>query len=128
MNPDDFQVAWEVMKWPLAACLILPPLLVYLGLHVVRRGIIFIDIAMAQMASLGVCFAVMKHLDPGGPVTFWISLGFTIFAAGRLPHAEMRVATQRDVFADIQWKCGLLALRDDGHSHSKRSAASRCSA
>ena len=73
---------WEVMMWPIAACLLLPGLLVYLGLHVVRRGIIFIDIAMAQMASLGVCFAVMKHLDPGGPVTFWISLGFTILAAG----------------------------------------------
>ena len=73
---------WEVMRWPIAACLLLPGLLVYLGLHVVRRGIIFIDIAMAQMASLGVCFAVMKHLDPAGPVTFWISLGFTILAAG----------------------------------------------
>ncbi len=69
------------MMWPIVACLLLPGLLVYLGLHVVRRGIIFIDIAMAQMASLGVCFAVMKHLDPGGPMTFWISLGFTLLAA-----------------------------------------------
>ena len=67
--------------WPLAACVLLPGLLVYLGLHVVRRGIIFIDIAMAQMASLGVCFAVMKHMDPGSPTTFWISLGFTLLAA-----------------------------------------------
>ncbi len=67
--------------WPVLACVLLPGLLVYLGLHVVRRGIIFIDIAMAQMASLGVCFAVMKHIDPGGPVTFWISLGFTLVAA-----------------------------------------------
>ena len=67
--------------WPLAACVLLPGLLVYLGLHVVRRGIIFIDIAMAQMASLGVCFAVMKHMDPGGSTTFWISLGFTVLAA-----------------------------------------------
>ena len=73
---------WEVMMWPILACLLLPGLLVYLGLHVVRRGIIFVDIAMAQMASLGVCFAVMKHLDPAGPLTFWISLGFTILAAG----------------------------------------------
>lgn len=73
---------WEVMMWPILACVLLPGLLVYLGLHVVRRGIIFIDIAMAQMASLGVCFAVMKHLDPAGPLTFWISLGFTILAAG----------------------------------------------
>ena len=72
---------WEVMMWPVVACVLLPGLLVYLGLHVVRRGIIFIDIAMAQMASLGVCFAVMKHMDPDSPLTFWISLGFTLLAA-----------------------------------------------
>jgi len=69
------------MMWPILACVLLPGLLVYLGLHVVRRGIIFIDIAMAQMASLGVCFAVMKHMDPDSPMTFWISLGFTLLAA-----------------------------------------------
>src|SRR5438477_5141970 len=50
---------WEVMFWPIAACVLLPWLLVYLGLHVVQRGIIFIDIAMAQMASLGICLAVL---------------------------------------------------------------------
>ncbi len=72
---------WEVMMWPVVACVLLPGLLVYLGLHVVRRGIIFIDIAMAQMASLGVCFAAMKHMDPDSPLTFWISLGFTLLAA-----------------------------------------------
>src|ERR1035437_2075756 len=72
---------WEVMMWPILACVLLPGLLVYLGMHVVRRGIIFIDIAMAQMASLGVCFAVMKHMDLDSTVTFWISLGFTLLAA-----------------------------------------------
>jgi len=72
---------WEIMFWPGVACLLLPGLLVYLGLHVVRRGIIFIDIAMAQMASLGVCFAAMKHIEPDSPLTFWISLGFTLVGA-----------------------------------------------
>ncbi len=47
------------MFWPIVACVLLPWLLVYLGLHVVQRGIIFIDIAMAQMASLGICVAVL---------------------------------------------------------------------
>jgi len=51
------------MFWPIVACVLLPWLLVYLGLHVVQRGIIFIDIAMAQMASLGICLAVLLHLD-----------------------------------------------------------------
>ena len=54
MNPGDFGIAWEIMKWPLAACLLLPPLLVYLGLHVVKREVIFVDLAFAQIAAVGV--------------------------------------------------------------------------
>src|SRR5947209_11558676 len=69
---------WEVMFWPIVACVLLPWLLVYLGLHVVQRGIIFIDIAMAQMASLGICLAVLFHLDLQGWATFSIALGFTL--------------------------------------------------
>ena len=61
---------WDVMFWPIVACVLLPWLLVYLGLHVVQRGIIFIDIAMAQMASLGICVAVLLHLDLEGWATF----------------------------------------------------------
>jgi zinc/manganese transport system permease protein len=69
------------MFWPIVACVLLPWLLVYLGLHVVQRGIIFIDIAMAQMASLGICLAVLFHLDLQGWATFGIALGFTLIGA-----------------------------------------------
>ena len=72
---------WEVMLWPIVACVLLPWLLVYLGLHVVQRGIIFIDIAMAQMASLGICLAVLLHLDLESWTTFSIALGFTLAGA-----------------------------------------------
>src|SRR5438093_12686985 len=72
---------WEVMFWPIVACVLLPGLLVYLGLHVVQRGIIFIDIAMAQMASLGICLAVLLHLNLEGWTTFAIALGFTLAGA-----------------------------------------------
>ncbi len=72
---------WEVMFWPVMACVLLPWLLVYLGIHVVQRGIIFIDIAMAQMASLGICVAVLFHLDLESPATFAIALGFTLVGA-----------------------------------------------
>src|SRR5437879_3054700 len=68
----------EVMFWPIVACVLLPWLLVYLGLHVVQRGIIFIDIAMAQMASLGLFLAVLFHLDLQSWTTFGIALGFTL--------------------------------------------------
>jgi zinc/manganese transport system permease protein len=72
---------WDVMFWPVAASVLLPWLLVYLGLHVVRRGIIFIDIAMAQMASLGICVAVLFHLNLESTATFAIALGFTLVGA-----------------------------------------------
>ena len=56
--------ALEIMKWPLIACLLLPGLLVYLGLHIVRREIIFVDLALAQVAALGTCaFKRRRGLD-----------------------------------------------------------------
>lgn len=72
---------WDVMFWPIVACVLLPWLLVYLGLHVVQRGIIFIDIAMAQMASLGICVAVLLRMNLESPATFGIALSFTLIGA-----------------------------------------------
>jgi zinc/manganese transport system permease protein len=77
----DFQVIWEVMKWPLAASLLFPPLLVYLGLHVVKREIIFVDLALAQVATLGTCVALLMGHHFDDRITFWISLGVTFIGA-----------------------------------------------
>ena len=77
----DSAVIWEVMKWPLAACLILPPLLVYLGIHVVKREVIFVDLALAQVATLGTCLSLILGNQFGDRITFWISLGVTFLAA-----------------------------------------------
>ncbi|MES2180137.1 MAG: metal ABC transporter permease [Gemmatimonadota bacterium] len=79
---SEFAIAWAVMKWPLAACLILPPLLVYLGLHVVKREVIFVDLALAQVATLGTCIALIMGFQFGDMATFWISLVVTFLAAG----------------------------------------------
>ncbi len=72
---------WDVLFWPIMACVLLPWLLVYLGLHVVQRGIIFIDIAMAQMASLGICLAVLIGLEPEDWRTLVIALVVTLLGA-----------------------------------------------
>jgi zinc/manganese transport system permease protein len=69
------------MFWPITACVLLPWLLVYLGLHVVQRGIIFIDIAMAQMASLGICVAVLLQFEPESLTAYAIGLGVTLIGA-----------------------------------------------
>ena len=69
------------MKWPLVACLILPPLLVYLGLHIIRRGVIFVDLALAQVATLGACVAILFHFDPHDWQSYAFSTAFTLIGA-----------------------------------------------
>jgi zinc/manganese transport system permease protein len=75
--------AFEVMKWPLIACLLLPGLLVYLGLHIVRREIIFVDLALAQVAALGSALGIVCGYDPMTWQSYVLSLGFTL-VGGRL--------------------------------------------
>lgn len=77
----DLSVVWEVMKWPFAACLLFPPLMVYLGLHVVKREVIFVDLALAQVATLGTCVALLMGYHFDDRLTFWISLGVTFIGA-----------------------------------------------
>src|SRR3970040_1419687 len=86
----DFEVAWQVMKWPLAACLILPPLLVYLGLHVVKREVIFVDLALAQVATLGTSLALILGYNFNDRITFWISLGVTFLGAALFSWSRTR--------------------------------------
>lgn len=83
--------AFEIMKWPLLACLLLPGLLVYLGLHIVQREIIFVDLALAQVAALGACLGVLLHYEPMTWQSYGLSWGFTligaaIFTSTRLEH------------------------------------------
>ncbi len=74
--------ALDIMKWPLLACLLLPGLLVYLGLHIVQREIIFVDLALAQVAALGTCFGILLHYEANSWESYGLSLGFTLVGAG----------------------------------------------
>lgn len=74
--------AFDIMKWPLLACLLLPGLLVYLGLHIVKREIIFVDLALAQVAALGTCLGILLHYETTSWESYVLSLGFTLVGAG----------------------------------------------
>src|SRR5215510_10125864 len=73
--------ALSVMKWPLIACLLLPGILVYYGLHIVRREVIFVDLALAQVAALGTCFAILLGHEPSDWHAYGWSLAFTMIGA-----------------------------------------------
>ena len=75
---------------PLVASLILSGIHAYLGVHVVERGVIFVDLALAQIAALGATIAILAGMDPHGGGSYWISLGFTILGAGIFALARTR--------------------------------------
>jgi zinc/manganese transport system permease protein len=77
-------VILQFLAAPIAASLIIAGIHAYLGLHVVERGVIFVDLSLAQIASLGATIAVTVPAlggDPHSPSVYWMSLGFTIIGA-----------------------------------------------
>jgi zinc/manganese transport system permease protein len=75
---------------PFVASLILTGIHAYLGVHVVERGVIFVDLALAQIAALGATVAIVVGMDPHGRGSYWISLGFTFLGAAIFAFARTR--------------------------------------
>jgi zinc/manganese transport system permease protein len=74
----------QFLAAPFAASLILTGIHAYLGVHVVERGVIFVDLSLAQIAALGGTIAVLLPFtggDPHSPGVYWMSLGFTFIGA-----------------------------------------------
>jgi zinc/manganese transport system permease protein len=82
--------ALTVMMWPLIACLLLPGILVYLGLHIVRREVIFVDLALAQVATLGTCVGLLLGHEPQDWQTYSWAFGFTLIGAAIFAMTRMK--------------------------------------
>lgn len=68
--------------WPaflVAVCLV--GIHVYFGIQILRRGVIFVDLALAQIAALGATVAFMLGHPVQSAATYGYSLVFTLFAA-----------------------------------------------
>ena len=86
---------FQFLLLPFLAGLILTGIHAYLGVHVVERGVIFVDLSLAQIAALGSTIAVLQGYDVHGQMSYFLSLGFTIigaavFALTRV-HRETRI-------------------------------------
>ncbi len=91
---------WQIAEFlaaPFAASLILTGIHTYLGVHVVERGVIFVDLSLAQIAALGATIAMLLPFSEGDPHSrsvYWVSLAFTFIGAGifsfvRTKHARI---------------------------------------
>jgi zinc/manganese transport system permease protein len=75
----------DFLAAPFVASLILTGIHSYLGVHVVERGVIFVDLSLAQIAALGATIALLMPMsggDPHAPSVYWVSLLFTFIGAG----------------------------------------------
>ncbi|TMC67186.1 MAG: metal ABC transporter permease [Chloroflexi bacterium] len=72
---------FELMLPPFVACMILVAMLSYLGLHVIAREVIFVDLSLAQMAALGSLSALLFHVAPESPMTYLFALLATAIGA-----------------------------------------------
>jgi zinc/manganese transport system permease protein len=87
---------WALLGPAVAAAAVMSPVHCLFGLHIVRRGVIFIDLAVAQIAGLGMAFAVRAGHEPGTAQVYWSALAFALIGAllisltrfklGRVPH------------------------------------------
>jgi zinc/manganese transport system permease protein len=91
---DGSLAAWSVLwglLWPaFAAGLILAGIHAYLGLHVLARGVIFVDLALAQVAALGAAVATLAGHSPQGEAAYGYSLAFALGGAALLALTRLR--------------------------------------
>ena len=69
---------------PFVASLVIAGIHAYLGVHVVERGVIFVDLSLAQIAAFGATIALLmpwSNGDPHGNAAYWTSLAFTVIGA-----------------------------------------------
>jgi zinc/manganese transport system permease protein len=73
---------FQILFPAFVASLILTGIHAYLGVHVVERGVIFVDLSLAQIAALGTTVAYLAGYDLHSRMAYLFSLGFTFLGAG----------------------------------------------
>ncbi|MBI5117765.1 metal ABC transporter permease [Candidatus Poribacteria bacterium] len=115
------------MAAPFVACLILTGIHCYLGLHIVTRGVIFVDLALAQVAALGATIAVLFGYVLNSPEAYCLSLAFTfvgaaIFAIGRFRDERIPQEAIIGIVYAVCSATAILVLDRAPHGHEAISA------
>ncbi|HMQ10047.1 MAG TPA: metal ABC transporter permease [Oligoflexia bacterium] len=120
--------ALNFLAAPLLMCLILVGIHCYLGIHVLARGVIFVDLALAQVAALGATVPFFFFHEPSSLVKYLFSLGFTLGAAAflTLSNRFRQTLSQEAVIGVLFAFCSasLIVLADQmphGSEHLKHS-------
>src|SRR5438105_3415656 len=117
----------ELLAWPLVAALVLTGMHAWLGLHVLARGVVFVDLALAQVAALGIMVALLYGFPVQSDAAYWHALAFAIagavlFAAARAAEASINQEAVIGIVYAVSAALGVLALdrAPQGSEHIKQ--------
>ena len=71
----------KFMLPPFIAAFIIVGMHAYLGIHVIKRGIIFVDLAFAQIAALGAIVCLLFNLSAKSGYNYYFSFGFILIGS-----------------------------------------------
>jgi zinc/manganese transport system permease protein len=122
----------QIIGWPFLMCLILGTILSYFGIHVLKREVIFIDIAVAQVAAVG---SIAAHLifdvEEDTLVSYLFSLACVLLIAAFYAIARRKVV-QISIEAVIGISYAITAAGAmfligiaPGHAHAEEMLAGR---
>ncbi len=117
-----------MLGFPFLGCLAIVAIVGYMGLHVLKREVVFIDIALAQMAAVGVIVPhLLFHAHHDSPLTFIFPLVFTTAAAAFYAFARSRVVQiplEATIGVSYAIASGaalfLIGVQPGGHVHVKQ--------
>lgn len=117
----------ELLLWPFIAGLVLTGIHAYFGIHVLARGVVFVDLSLAQVAALGITVAILAGHPVQGQAAYWYGLSFAIggailFAIARRHEAALQQEAVIGITYAVSAALGVLALdrAPQGAEHIKQ--------
>jgi zinc/manganese transport system permease protein len=119
--------ALQLLALPFLACLVLIGIHCYLGIHVLERGVIFVDLALAQIAALGIAFAALRGYEPESDGAFWyalvfVSLGALAFSIARFRDNRVPQEAIIGIAYAVASACAILLLSNSPHGAEEMEA------
>lgn len=117
----------DLLFWPFVAGLVLTGIHAYFGLHVLARGVVFVDLSLAQVAALGLTVAILAGHTVQSEAGYWYALAFAIvgavlFALARPYERSMQPEALIGIVYAVSASLGVLVLdrAPQGAEHVKQ--------
>ena len=105
----------ELLLWPFLAGLVLTGIHAYFGLHVLARGVVFVDLSLAQVAALGLTAAILAGHSVQSEAGYWYAFAFAVggavlFALARPYEKALQQEAVIGIVYAVSASLGVLAL------------------